>query len=84
MRTNDFKQKIDEVIGWYGTVAIVVAYFLVSFGFISGESISFQILNISGALGVLWISFVRKVYQTVALESIWAVIGVVALVRIFL
>ena len=84
MRINDFKQNMNEAIGWYGTVAIVTAYFLVSFGFISGESISFQILNISGALGVLWISFVRKVYQTVALESIWAVIGVVALVRIFL
>ena len=81
---NDVKQKIDEAIGWYGTAAIVVAYFLVSFGFISGESISFQILNVSGALGVLWISFVKKVWQTVTLESVWAVIGLVALVRIFM
>lgn len=84
MRTNDFKQKIDEAIGWYGTTAIVVAYFLVSFGFISGESVFFQMLNITGAMGVLWISWVKKVWQSVTLESIWAIIGIVALVRIFL
>ena len=84
MRTNDCKQKIDEAIGWYGAIALMGAYFLVSFGYVLADSVVYQTLNITGALGIVWISFVKTAYQSAVLNIVWAIIGITALVRMFL
>ena len=75
-------RKIAEVVGWYGTVAIVLGYALVSFGTISADSWIFQALNLSGALGIIVISLVKRVRQSVALNLFWGTIALIALVRI--
>lgn len=71
-----------EFIGWYGVVAIVGAYALNSFDLIESNSISYQLLNLSGAIGVLSISFVKQAYQPAILNIIWAFIALVALLKI--
>ncbi|MBU4339059.1 hypothetical protein KKD57_05930 [Patescibacteria group bacterium] len=45
------KNFIDEVIGWYGMAAILLAYGLVSFGFLASSSVFYQVLNFTGAGG---------------------------------
>jgi len=45
------KNFIDEIIGWYGMVAILAAYFLVSFNFLSSAGVFYQVLNFTGAGG---------------------------------
>jgi len=45
------KNSFDEIIGWYGMTAILAAYFLVSFGFLSSSGIFYQVLNFIGAGG---------------------------------
>ncbi len=52
-----------EFFGWYGTVAIVAAYALVSFSIIEPSNIWYQILNGTGALGIVVVSFHKKTYQ---------------------
>ena len=79
MKTRQF---IDEVIGWYGTVAIVLAYGLVSFGYVEGTNLWYQILNGTGALGIVYISFLKKAYQPGVLNIIWALIAAVAILSI--
>lgn len=76
------KTRLVELVGWYGTTAILGAYALVSFGIINAESITFQLLNLSGALGIIVISFVRNVKQTIVLNLFWAAIAILALARI--
>ena len=76
--------KTIEIFGWYGTVAIIFAYFLNSFDFISSSDILYQLLNISGALGIAIISFKKEAYQPMVLNIIWTVIGILALFKIFL
>ena len=73
--------KLDEILGWYGTIAILLAYALVSFNIISSGLI-FQILNVTGALGIIWISYKKEVFQSVTLNVFWAIIGAVALLKI--
>lgn len=75
------KRIIDEIIGWYGTAAIVSAYALNSFGFVEANSLIYQILNGSGALGIVYISLKKKAYQPGVLNIIWLVIAVAAAVR---
>ena len=73
-----------ETVGWYGALAILFAYFAVSFALISPEGAIFQILNISGATGLLLIGWKKKVYQTVALNFIWILIGIIAVIEFVL
>ena len=76
------KKLLVEIIGWYGALAILVAYLLVSFDIIAGESLLFQLLNISGAMGLIILSLYKKVYQNVFLNTIWILIGLLALINI--
>ncbi len=72
----------EEIIGWYGTVAIVLAYILVSFDFTPPSSLLYQILNATGAIGIVYISFKKKAYQPGVLNIIWAVIAGIAIIQI--
>lgn len=45
------KNFIDEIIGWYGMAAILLAYGLVSFNVLSASGIFYQVLNFTGAGG---------------------------------
>lgn len=75
---------VDECIGWYGTVAIVLAYALSSFGVVSAQNIWYQILNGTGAVGIVYISFKKKAYQPGVLNIVWTAIAGIAIIRILL
>lgn len=76
------KNKAAEVVGWYGTIAIVSAYFLVSFEVVNADSWQFQLLNLTGAAGIIIISALKGVRQSVVLNAFWAAIALLALVRL--
>ena len=70
-----------EVAGWYGTAAILGAYALSSFGVLHSGDRAYQLLNLTGALGVAWVCWRKRTWQAFWLEAIWATIAVVALAR---
>ena len=75
------KQKlIDEIIGWIGTGLILTAYALGSFRIIEISSLVYQIMNLLGAMGVMYISFKKKTYQPGFLNLVWALIALISLV----
>lgn len=73
-----------ELIGWYGAFAIVLAYTLVSFNVLSPLTLSYQLLNGTGALGIVFISFKKKVYQPGVLNLIWAAIATIVIIRLLI
>lgn len=73
-----------EIVGWYGALAILGAYVAVSFEAISPEGFLFQFLNFSGAASLLLVSWRRRMMQTVFLNSIWIMVALLALLRIFI
>lgn len=75
---------IIEIIGWCGTIAIVLAYVLSSFSVFSSNNIFYQILNGTGALGIVLVSFRKKTYQPAVLNTIWLIIAVAAIVNILI
>lgn len=76
------KQLLAEIAGWYGAVAILSAYALVSFSIISGNGLLFQLLNLTGALGILTISLYKHVKQSIVLNIFWGAVAVVAIIGI--
>ena len=75
-------KKFIELFGWYGMVAIVLAYTFVSFYVLQPTSIIYQLLNATGALGIVMVSFYKRAYQPGILNVIWTVIAVIAILKI--
>lgn len=75
---------LDSLVGWYGTGAILLAYALVSFGIMKVDSLTYQILNLTGALGMIVISLIKKAYQPAILNIVWSVVAIAAIVGILL
>ena len=69
-----------EAVGWYGTVAILIAYASVSFGWLTSDNLIFQLLNFTGAIGIVIISLLKKAYPPATLNIIWSIIALVALI----
>lgn len=74
-------QKLIELFGWYGTVAIVTAYALVSFSVLQPTDIAYQLLNGTGALGIVLVSLHKRAYQPGMLNIVWTIIAAVAIIK---
>ena len=72
-----------EVIGWAGAAMILLAYGLLSSGKMTGRSVSYQLLNVAGALGFVINSGYNGALPSAALNVIWFGIGAFALARIW-
>ncbi len=77
------KNRITEILGWYGVVVIVLAYVLLSFDVFTSKSLVYQILNFTGAIGIMVDALDDKDYQPVVLNLIWAVVALITVFRIF-
>ena len=71
-----------EIVGWYGAAAIILAYFLNSYSVLASTSIVYQLLNLSGALGIVIVSVHKHTFQTVALNIVWSLIAAIAILKI--
>ncbi len=71
-----------EIFGWYGAVAVIVAYALISFSFLDADNIWYHLIIGSGALGIMVVSFYKKSYQPAVLNLIFTLVAVVAILRI--
>lgn len=81
---SNMNKSIIEIIGWYGTAAILVAYALVSFSVIAASSPVYQLLNVSGAASIVIDAYAKHDYQPAVLNTVWALIALFALSNILL
>ena len=70
-----------EIIGWYGTIAILAAYMLLGSNVIEPGNV-YHFLNATGAAGIGLVSWSKRAWQPVTLNIIWCGVAVVALLRI--
>lgn len=71
-----------EVAGWAGAVLILVAYGLLSAGKLTGQSLTYQGMNVLGAAGFVINSGWHGAVPSAALNVLWLMIGAWASVRI--
>ncbi len=70
-----------QTIGWMGTALVLAAYFLVSMKKIEADSRVYQGMNLLGVIGVGMNVFHQQAWPAVALQTIWGLIAVFALMR---
>jgi hypothetical protein len=72
-----------EILGWVGSIEVVTAYALNSYQKIKSDSLTFQLLNLSGALFLIINSLYKEAYPFTFINSVWSVIAIVAIIGIF-
>ncbi len=71
-----------EAFGWYGIIAILIAYAGTSFDVFTVHSLPYLLLNLSGSIGVMWNASTKKDWPASVLNSIWALVALVQLFRL--
>lgn len=70
-----------QIFGWVGAFLVVFAYFLVSYKKINASARVYQLMNLLGAFGVGANVFYQQAWPALAIQVVWGVIAIVALVR---
>lgn len=73
--------KLIEVFGWLSVVFILAAYGLVTFNVVEVKSLTYQLLNLVGALGIIMSSLDNKNWQPIVLNIIWASIAIFGIIK---
>ena len=72
---------IIDILGWTGAVLLLLAIALVANRRLAGDSVRFQLLNLSGGLLLAINSGYHGALPSVAVNAVWIVIGLAALLR---
>jgi hypothetical protein len=67
-----------EVVGWAGAVLILLAYLLLSAGRLTGQSLTYQAMNVLGAAGFVVNGWWHRALPSAVLNILWLGIGVFA------
>ena len=73
----------NDMIGTVGVGLILLAYFCSIFGWISGKSKLFFLMNIAGAGLACYASVLINYWPFVILEGIWVFVSVIGLIKNF-
>ena len=78
----DLTRWLVEIAGWGGALLILLAYLLLSAGRLTGQSLSYQAMNVVGAAGFVINGWWHGAIPSAALNVMWLLIGAVASIRI--
>jgi hypothetical protein len=73
---------IINIIGWVGTVLVLVAYYLVSNEKVKPASATYNLINLFGAFFIGLNVFANHAWPAVALNTVWAGVAIIGLIRI--
>ena len=71
-----------DILGWVGSVEVILAYGLNSYQKMKSDSMLFQVLNLTGAAFLIVNTIYYGAYPSTFINIVWVVIAVVALIRI--
>lgn len=68
-----------EIIGVFGMVGLLSAFFLASRQILDDRKITYHFLNLFGAAGIVMNAFYKEVWSVTALESVWCLLALVGI-----
>lgn len=78
----DLKLWID-ILGWIGSVEVILAYALISNGRVHGKSVSYQVLNLTGSVFLIANTVYYHAYPSTAINFVWMIVAFVALFQVW-
>ena len=75
---------IIDLLGWLGAFLILLAYYLVSSKKVTGDSMSYQMINLLGAIALMINTYAKGAIPSAVLNIIWSAIAIRSLLRYIL
>ena len=76
-------QLIIDIIGWVGSIEVILAYGLNSYQKIKSDSLLYQVLNLTGGIFLIINTIYYGAYPSTAINVVWVVIATIAIFGIF-
>lgn len=73
-----------NIAGWYGALATLSAYMLISFAILKPLDVKYQFLNLTGSIGLGLICYYKRTYQPLFVNIVWGIIALLAIANIIL
>jgi len=73
-----------EICGWLGAVLVLLAYYFNTTEILKTKSLSYQLINIVGATLLIYYTYHRGAFASMAVNLIWTFIGLCSLKGIVL
>lgn len=73
-----------EAAGWIGAICVLGAYVLLTTKRVSGDTVTFQLMNVIGSAGFIINTAWHGAIPSMVLNIVWCGVGIVALARIVL
>jgi hypothetical protein len=71
-----------NLIGWTGSILVILAYLLISFNRLKGDSLAYQILNLLSGIFLLVNTFYLGAYPSSMVNLVWMGIAITAILQI--
>ncbi|MCB0490568.1 MAG: hypothetical protein KDC99_18980 [Cyclobacteriaceae bacterium] len=71
-----------DIIGWIGSVEVILAYGLNSYQKLKSDSLSFQILNVTGAAFLIINTVYYGAFPSAFINVVWVLIAIPAIFKI--
>ena len=76
------KSNLAEIIGWFGAIAILIDYALLSFGILTSESVIYHVIFMIGCIGLAIVTYRHKAFQSVTVNTIFTLLALLAIIRL--
>ena len=73
-----------EILGWIGSVEILLAYGLNSYQKLRSDSMTFYLLNLTGGLSLIVYAIHKDALANAFINIVWVVIAAIAIGRVML
>lgn len=71
-----------EILGWIGSLEVIIAYGLNSYQRLRSDSLLFYFLNITGGLLLIIYSIYKSAYANTFINVVWVIIAVPAVIKL--
>lgn len=71
-----------DIIGWIGSIEVILAYGLNSYQKLNSDSLTFQVLNVTGAFFLIINTIYYGAFPSAFINVVWVLIALPAIYRI--
>jgi len=71
-----------EIFGWLGSVAVLLAYWLISTERVKSTSIFYQGLNLGGSICLIMNTAYYHAYPSTLVNGVWSLIAIFTLIQL--
>ncbi|MEM9327139.1 MAG: hypothetical protein AAGA85_15835 [Bacteroidota bacterium] len=68
-----------DILGWIGSFEVIIAYGLISSKRVDGQSVMYQLLNLTGAILLIVNTVYLEAYPSAFINIVWVGIAIAAL-----